>query len=44
MSEEEKPIVRQPLPQFILFLRDEVIGLVRDAEALRRQWRYKGKA
>jgi len=29
-----------PQPEFILFPRDEIIGLVPDAEALRAQWRY----
>ena len=30
----------QPQPEFILFLGDEIIGFVSDAESLRKQWRY----
>ena len=30
----------QPQPEFILFLGDEVIGFVSDAESLKKQWHY----
>jgi hypothetical protein len=30
----------RPLPEFILFPGDEIIGLTTDSDALRAQWRY----